>query len=228
MSTNEAGLIALVVDDELPALSDLGVPPRARRAHHEVITASSTAPGRCSPRRARRRRRVREHLDAGARRDGPGQVISRFADAPDRLRHRPRPARRRRVRPRSHRLRPLKPVRTERLSRQSAGSYEPATNWRPRPPRRRARRPVPAGAQARVAPGTPVPTGGRDDPGRAGWGHPVHHPQPDPLRPGPRRLRPATPRPGRTSCACRSACSRSAGPSISCASTAAPSSPSPT
>ena len=41
MSTNEAGLIALVVDDELPALSDLGYLLERDERIAEVITASS-------------------------------------------------------------------------------------------------------------------------------------------------------------------------------------------
>ena len=72
MSTNGGGLTALVVDDELPALSDLGYLLGRDDRVEEVITASSRHRGPPGARRARRRRRLQRHLDAGAGRHGPG------------------------------------------------------------------------------------------------------------------------------------------------------------
>ena len=173
MSSNDAGLTALVVDDELPALSDLGYLLGRDDRIAEVITASSGT----------------EALQVLDGRDVdvvfsdismPGldgmalaRVISRFS-----------------VRPQivfvtahdEHAVDAfalaatdyvMKPVRVERLSeairRVVVAQNEKALGMSSEPGR------------ARVSRGR-----GRDDPRRAGRRDQVHHPQPDPLRPGPR------------------------------------------
>ena len=55
MSTNDVGLTALVVDDELPALSDLGYLLGRDERIAEVITASSGTEATRSPTTSRRR-----------------------------------------------------------------------------------------------------------------------------------------------------------------------------
>ena len=180
MSTTAVGLTALVVDDEVPALSDLDYLLGRDERIGEVITAASGT----------------EALQVLDSRDVdvvfsdismPGldgmalaRVISRFS-----------------VRPQivfvtahdEHAVDAfalaatdyvMKPVRAERLGEA-------------------IRRVVAAPRRTRSTPAEPVPAPrrrGRDDPRRARRRHPLHHPQPDPLRAGARRLRAAAHRPG--------------------------------
>ena len=181
MSTNDVGLTALVVDDELPALSDLGYLLERDDRIAEVITASSGT-------EALQVLDVRDVDVVFSDISMPGldgmalaRVISRFS-----------------VRPQivfvtahdQHAVDAfalaatdyvMKPVRAERLSEAIRRVVRTQSETDRRPRRARA-----SGAR----PGT-CATGGRDHPRRARRGHPVHHPQPDPLRAGPRRLRPA-------------------------------------
>ena len=206
MSPNDVGLTALVVDDELPALSDLGYLLGRDDRIAEVITASSGT----------------EALQVLDGRDVdvvfsdismPGldgmalaRVISRFS-----------------VRPQivfvtahdEHAVDAfalaatdyvMKPVRAERLS-------EAIRRVVRRPDRARRRRRDAAGARAGRRPGPGALPSSRTRRSRSSWaGSPGSSPAARSATPRPTGTTPAcTPRPGRTSCGCRSACSRSAG-----------------
>ena len=216
MSTNGGGLTALVVDDELPALSDLGYLLGRDDRVEEVITASSGT-------EALQVLDVRDVDVVFSDISMPGldgmalaRVISRFSVRPQIVfvtAHDEHAVDAFAVAATDY---VMKPVRADRLS-EAIRRVVAAQSER--------------GAGMPSAASEPAARSSRTRPSRSSSaGSPASSTAARSATRRPTATTPASTRPpARTSCACRSACSRSGGPSsASSGSTAAPSSPSPT